>query len=64
MSRDSSVGIASGYGLDSRCSGVRFLAGAVKFSLLYRLQIGCGARPASYPMGTGSSFSEGKAAGA
>jgi hypothetical protein len=28
MSWDSSVGIATGYGLDDRCSGFRFPAGA------------------------------------
>jgi len=29
----------------------------------HRVQTGSGAHPASYPMGTGGSFSEGKAAG-
>jgi hypothetical protein len=37
-SRDSSVGIALGYGLDDRCSRVRFPAGAGNFSLHYRVQ--------------------------
>jgi hypothetical protein len=31
--RDSSVGIATGYGLDDRMIGVRFTAGAGNFSL-------------------------------
>jgi hypothetical protein len=63
-SRDSSVAIALGYGLDNRGSRVRFLAGAVNFSLHHRVQNGSGAHPASYPMGTRGSFPGGKAAGA
>jgi hypothetical protein len=63
MSRDSSVGIALGYGLDDRGSRVQFPAVAGNFSLHYRLQNGCGAHPASYPMGTKGSFHGGKAAG-
>jgi hypothetical protein len=55
-SRDSSVGIALGYGLDDRGSRVRFLAGAGNFSLHHRVQNGSGAHPASYPMGTVGSF--------
>jgi hypothetical protein len=51
MSRDSSVGIALGYGLEDRGSRVRFLAGAGNFSLHHRVQDGSGAHPASYPMG-------------
>jgi hypothetical protein len=58
-SRDSSVGIALGYGLDDRGSRVRFPAGAGNFSLHYRIQNGSGAHSASYPMGN-----RGKAAGA
>jgi hypothetical protein len=50
-SRDSSVGIGTGYGLDDRGVGVR-------------VQTGSGTHPASYPIGTGGSFPEGKAAGA
>jgi hypothetical protein len=57
--RDSSVGIALGYGLDDRGSGVRFPAGAGNFSLHHR----SGAHPASYPMGTSGYFRGGKAAG-
>jgi hypothetical protein len=33
MSRDSSVGIATGYGLDYRMNGIRFPKGAGNFSL-------------------------------
>jgi hypothetical protein len=51
-SRDSSVGIALGYGLDDRVIGVRFQAGAGNFSLHHCVQNGSGAHPASYPMGT------------
>jgi hypothetical protein len=63
-SRDSSVGIALGYGLDDRGSGVRFPAGDGNFSLSHRVQNGSGAHPASYPMGTRGSFPGGKSAGA
>jgi hypothetical protein len=35
-----------------------------EYSLLHVVQIGSGAHPASYPMGTGNSFPGGKAAGA
>jgi hypothetical protein len=63
-SRDSSVGIALGYGLDDRGSRVRFLAGAGNFSLHHRVQNGSGTHTASYPMGNRSSFPGGKAAGA
>jgi hypothetical protein len=45
-SRDSSVGIALGYGLDDRGSRVRFPAGAGNFSLHHRVQNGSGAHPA------------------
>jgi hypothetical protein len=45
--RDSSVGIALGYGLDNRGSGVRFPTGAGNFSLHHRFQNGSGAHPAS-----------------
>jgi hypothetical protein len=63
-SRDSSVGIALGYGLDDRGSRVRFPAGAWNFSLHHRVQYGSRVHPASYPMGTRSFFPGGKAAGA
>jgi hypothetical protein len=54
--RDSSVSIATGYGLDDRGSEVRFPAGAGNFSVLHHVQTGSGAHPASFPMGTGVSF--------
>jgi hypothetical protein len=63
-SRDSSVGIMLGYGLDVRGSRVPFPAGAGNFSLQHRVHNGSGAHPASYPTGTSGSFPEGKAAGA
>jgi hypothetical protein len=63
-SRDSSVGIATDYGLDDWMIGVRIPAGAGNFSLRHRVQTGSGAHPASYPMGTRGSFPGGKAAGA
>jgi hypothetical protein len=53
------IGIATGW-----TAGVRFPAGARDISLLHSFQTGSGAHPASYPMGTGSCFSGGKAAGA
>jgi hypothetical protein len=53
-SRDSSVGIVLGYGLDDRGSKVRFPARAGNFSLHHRVQTGSGAHPVSYPMGTGA----------
>jgi hypothetical protein len=62
--RDTSVGIALGYGLDDRGSRVRFPAGVGNFSLHHRVQNGSGAHPASYPMGTRGSFPRDKAAGA
>jgi hypothetical protein len=64
VSRDSSVGIALGYGLDERGSRVRFPAGAGNLSLHYHVQNGSGAHPPSYPMGTMGSFLGGKVAGA
>jgi hypothetical protein len=63
-SRDSSVGIALGYGLLDRGSRVRFPAGAGNFSLHHCVQNGSGAHPASYPMGTRRCFRGSKAAGA
>jgi uncharacterized membrane protein YgcG len=58
------VGIALGYGLDDWGCRVRFPAGAGNFSLHHRVKTGSGAHPASYPTGTGGSYSGGKAAGA
>jgi hypothetical protein len=62
--RDSSVGMALGYGLDDRGSRVRFPAGAGNFSLHHRVQNGSEPHLASYPMGTRYSFPGGKTAGA
>jgi hypothetical protein len=61
--RDSSVGIALGYGLDDRVSRVRFQAGTGNFSVHHHDQNGSGAHSASYPVGTRGSFPGGKAAG-
>jgi hypothetical protein len=61
--RDSSVGIALGYGLDDRGSRVRFPAGAGNFSLHHRVQNRSGSHPASYAMRNRGSFLGGKAAG-
>jgi hypothetical protein len=63
-SRDSSVCISLGYGLDDRGSRVPFPAGAGNFSLHHRVHNGSGAHPVSYSVGTRGSFPGGKAAGA
>jgi hypothetical protein len=55
----SSGSIVSDYGLDDRAIEVRSPAGA-DFSSSPCVQTGSGAHPASYPMGTGGSFSGGK----
>jgi hypothetical protein len=62
-SRDSSVGIATGYGVTTKGSEFEFPWGQ-EFSLLHVVQTGSGVHPASYPMGTGGSLPGGKAAGA
>jgi hypothetical protein len=49
-SRDSSVGIALGYGLDDWGSRVRFPVGAGNFSLHHRVQNGSAPLPAQPPM--------------
>jgi hypothetical protein len=54
-SRDSVVGIATGYGLDNRGVWVWVPVGQ-EFSLLHVIQTGSEAHPASYQMGTGGSF--------
>jgi hypothetical protein len=46
-SRDSSVGIALGYGLDDRGSRIRFPAPAGNFSFHHRVQNGSGAHSVS-----------------
>jgi hypothetical protein len=43
-------------------AGVRFLIGVRYFYLPHIIQTGSGAQPASYPLGTGCSFPDGKAA--
>jgi hypothetical protein len=63
-SRDNSVGLALGYGLDERSSRVRFTAGTGNFFSHHLVQKVPGAHPASYPMNTRGPFSGGKAAGA
>jgi hypothetical protein len=54
-SRDSVVGIATGYRLDDYEVGVRILTGSRITSSSRRPERCTGARPASYPMGTGDS---------
>jgi hypothetical protein len=57
-SRESSVGRATGFGLDAR-----ILFPAVQnISLLHGAQTESGAHPASYPMGTGGSYPRDKTA--
>jgi hypothetical protein len=63
QSRDSAVGIVTGYRLDDRRLGVRISVGS-RISLFHVVQTGSGVHPTSYPMGTVGSFSGGKAAGA
>jgi hypothetical protein len=53
MKSGSSVSIVSGYGLDDRAIGVRFLTGAKDFSSSLCVQTGSEAHPASCTMGTG-----------
>jgi hypothetical protein len=61
-SRDSSVNMLSGYGLDYRAIEVRSPAETKRiFPLVQTVQTGYGAHPASFPMGTGVTFPEGKA---
>jgi hypothetical protein len=60
-SRSGSVSIVPGYGLDDRAIQVRSPAGAKNFSSILCVQTGSGVHPASCTMGTGGSFSGGKA---
>jgi hypothetical protein len=56
MSLGSSVGIATGYGLDDQ-GGREFESRlGKKFLFLYIVQTGSGVHPTSYKMGTGGSF--------
>jgi hypothetical protein len=57
--RDSSVGIALGYGLDDR--GFEYRWGLGVFPFIAASQTGSGALQASYQVGTGGSFPRGKA---
>jgi hypothetical protein len=53
MTRESSVGVATGYGLEGRSS----IPGSLRdFFLLHRVQTGSGAHPTFHPMGTRSFF--------
>jgi hypothetical protein len=57
-SRDSTVGIVTGYGLDAK--GSEFESRwRQEFSLLHVVQTGSGAHPTFYPMGTGGLFPRG-----
>jgi hypothetical protein len=60
LSRDSAVGITTGYGLDGRGVRIRVQVGQ-DFSPLHIVKTGPGVHPASYPMGTGDSFLRGRA---
>jgi hypothetical protein len=62
-SRDSVLGIATGYWVDGQEVGVRFLVGSRIFSSPHRPDR-FWAHPSFYPMDTGGSFPEGKATGA
>jgi hypothetical protein len=53
---DSAVPAATGYCLNSRFIGVAIPPGARNFSLIYSVQTGSGALPASYPVGTEGYF--------
>jgi hypothetical protein len=57
----SSGSIVSDYGLDDRAIEVRSPTGQRIFLPAPCVQIGSGAHPASYPMGTGGPFPGGKA---
>jgi hypothetical protein len=61
VSRDSSVGIATGYEIDVRGS---IPGRGTDFSQLHRFQTTSGPHSVSYPMGSRVSFPGGKASGA
>jgi hypothetical protein len=63
MSRDSSVGIATGYGLEDGGVGVRNQV-KQEFLLLHVVQTGSGVHRTSYTMGTAGYFLRDKTAGA
>jgi hypothetical protein len=56
VSRDSSVGIVTGYGLDDQRGREFESREGKRFSLLHIVQTGSGVHPTSYKMGTGGSF--------
>jgi hypothetical protein len=56
MSRDSSVGIATGYGMDDQGGGSSSPGNVNTFSLFHIVQTGSGVHPTSYPMCTEGSF--------
>jgi hypothetical protein len=62
-SRDSSVGIATGYGLEDGVVRVRVPV-RQEFLFFHAVNTGSGVHPISYTLGTGGSFLGGKAAGA
>jgi hypothetical protein len=55
-SRDSSVGIATGYGLDDQGVGSSSPGRVKQFPLLHIVQTGSGVHPTSYKMDTEGSF--------
>jgi hypothetical protein len=61
-SRDSAVGIATGYGLGGQGLRLRVLL-RERFPHLHVIRTSSGAHPALYPACTGSFFRRGKAAG-
>jgi hypothetical protein len=56
MSRNSSVGIATDYGLDDQGAGSSSPGRVKNFPLLHIVQTGSGVHPTSYKMGTRGSF--------
>jgi hypothetical protein len=62
-SLDSAVGLATGYKWTTKGSKIEF-RWEQELSLLYVVQTGSGAHPASYPIDTGSFLAGGKVAGA
>jgi hypothetical protein len=54
MSRDSAVGIATGYGLDDRKGRSSSPGGGQEFLLLHVVQTGSGVHPTFYPMDNGA----------
>jgi hypothetical protein len=62
-SRDSSVGIATGYVLDDQGGGSSSPGRVKTFSILHIVKTDSGVRPTTYKMGTGGSFSRVKRQG-